>query len=83
MKINIQKEGEKIMPVVAAAGATDLMTAVGNGMTSVLGWIGTVVDNLIGADGKLNALLPLFAVGIAISAIMLGVKLIRGLIWGA
>lgn len=61
----------------------DLMTAVGSAITSVLGWIGSVIDSLITAEGDLYALLPLFAVGIAISAVMLGVKMIRSFIWGA
>lgn len=59
------------------------MTAVGEAITSVLGWIGTVISALLNSNGDLNALLPLFAVGIAISAILLGCKLIKSFIWGA
>lgn len=62
---------------------TDMMTAVTSAITSVLGWIGTVVDSLLNTDGDLNALLPLFAVGVAISAVLLGVKMIKSFIWGA
>ena len=60
-----------------------MLNAVGSAMTSVLGWVGTVVTALIGEGGQLAELLPLFAVGIAISAVLLGVKIIRSLIWGA
>lgn len=63
-----------------------MLSAVTNAITSVLGWIGTVITSLItgGTDaGALNPLLPLFAVGVAISAIMLGVKVIKGFIWGS
>lgn len=63
--------------------ATTMMGAVGNAITSVLGWIGTVISALLDSSGDLNALLPLFAVSCAISAILLGVKMIKSFIWGA
>lgn len=60
-----------------------MLEAVGTGITTVIGWVGDVVNALITTEGELAALLPLFAVGIAISAIMLGVKIVRGIVWGA
>lgn len=60
-----------------------MLEAVTSGIGTVIGWIGTVLDSLIGADGELAALLPLFAIGIAISAILLGVRVVRSFIWGA
>lgn len=64
-------------------GANTMLEAVTSAITTVLGWIGTVIDSLLTADGDLNALLPLLAVGIGISAIMLGARVIRSFIWGA
>lgn len=60
-----------------------MLEAVTSAITSVIGWVGTVVDALVTTDGDLAALLPLFAIGVAISAILLGIKIIRSLIWGA
>lgn len=60
-----------------------MLEAVSSGITTVIGWIGTVITALVSTDGQLNALLPLFAVGIAISAILLGVKIVRSVVWGA
>lgn len=60
-----------------------MLEAVTSGITTVIGWIGTVLDALVGAEGALNDLLPLFGIGIAISAILLGVKVVRSFIWGA
>lgn len=60
-----------------------LLQAVTSGITTVIGWVGTVVDALLAETGELSALLPLFAVGIAISAILLGVRVVRSFIWGA
>lgn len=60
-----------------------MLDAVTSGIGTVIGWIGTVLDALIGTDGELAALLPLFAIGIAISAILLGVRVVRSFIWGA
>lgn len=60
-----------------------LMNAVTSALTEVIGWVGTVVTALTSSTGKLNALLPLLAVGVAISALMLGIKAIKSFIWGA
>ena len=60
-----------------------LLSAVTSGITTVIGWIGAVLDSMIGESGELAALLPLFAIGIAISAILLGVRVVRSFIWGA
>lgn len=60
-----------------------MLAAVTSAITDVLGWVGSVVTSLLGSNTDLAPLLPLFAVGVAISAIMLGVKVIRGFIWGA
>lgn len=60
-----------------------MLAAVGDAITTVLGWVGSVITSLIGTSGELAPLLPLFAVGVAISAIMLGVKVIKGFIWGS
>lgn len=63
------------------AATTTFMSAVGSALTEVISWIGTVIDALL--SGELNALLPLFAIGIVVSVIMLGVKVIRSFTWGA
>lgn len=60
-----------------------MLAQVTSGITTVIGWIGTVVDAIVGAEGTLSELAPLFAVGIAISAILLGVKMVRSICWGA
>lgn len=60
-----------------------LLDAVGAGITTVIGWVGTVIDALVTSGGELSELLPLFAVGISISAIMLGCRIVRSFTWGA
>lgn len=60
-----------------------MLEAVTSGITTVIGWVGTVIDSLLTTEGDLAALLPLFGIGIAISAILLGVKVIKSFIWGA
>lgn len=61
----------------------ELFTAATTGLTNAITWVGTVVDALIGTDGALAALLPMFAIGIGISALLLGVKIVRNITWGA
>lgn len=60
-----------------------MLEAVTSGLTTVIGWVGSVVDALVNTDGALSALLPLLAIGVAVSALMLGIKAIRSFIWGA
>lgn len=60
-----------------------MLEAVTSGLTTVITWVGTVVDALVKTDGALSALLPLLAIGVAVSALMLGIKAIRSFIWGA
>lgn len=49
-----------------------MLELVTSGITTVIGWVGIVVDSVIGTEGELATLGPLFAVGISISAILLG-----------
>lgn len=57
------------------------MDAIGSALSQVIGWIGEVITALL--TGELSALLPLFAIGIVVSVIMLGTKVIRSFTWGA
>lgn len=60
-----------------------MLEAVTTGLTTVISWVGTVVQALVGEQGQLSELLPLLAIGVSISALMLGIKVIRSFIWGA
>jgi hypothetical protein len=59
-----------------------MMEAVTTALETVIGWVGTVVTAITTSEGELYALLPLLAVGISISALMLGVKAIKSFAWG-
>ena len=60
-----------------------MLEAVTSALATVISWVGTVVTALISSTGALKDLLPLLAVGVAISALMLGIKAIKSFIWGA
>lgn len=60
-----------------------MIAAVTSAISDILSWVGSVITSLTSASGELNALLPLFAIGVAVSAVMLGIRVIRGFIWGA
>lgn len=68
------------MVMLTASGGTDMMSAVTSALTTVINWCGTVVTAVL--SGELSELLPLLAVGVAISALMLGVKCIKSFAWG-
>lgn len=59
-----------------------MLEAVTTALGTVIEWVGTVVTALTGTEGKLAPLLPLLAIGVAISALMLGVKAIKSFAWG-
>lgn len=59
-----------------------MMEAVTTALSTVISWVGTVVSALTTTDGQLSALLPLLAIGISISALMLGIKAIKSFAWG-
>lgn len=60
-----------------------MWSAVQTAFTSVISMVGELVTALIGENGALAPLLPLFAIGIAISLFMVGFKAIRRVTWGA
>lgn len=66
-----------------------MLEAVTTSLGTVISWVGTVISSLVtqasGSDpaGALNGLLPLFAIGISISALLLGVKVIKSFVWGS
>lgn len=60
-----------------------MLTAVSSALTELITMLGSVVTAVTGASGALKDLLPLFAIGIAASVILLGVKIIRKIAWGA
>lgn len=60
-----------------------MLEAVTSGLSTVIEWVGTVITALVGEAGALAPLLPLLAIGVAVSAVFLGIKVIRGMIWGA
>ena len=59
-----------------------MLAAVTSGISTVISWIGTFISELTGTDGALSQLLPLFAIGISISAILLGIKIVKSVVWG-
>lgn len=60
-----------------------MMQAVTDALSTVITWISTVVNALVSTNGALKELLPLFAIGISISAFLLGIKAIKSLVWGS
>lgn len=60
-----------------------MVEAVTSAISDVITWVGTVITALTSTTGALAPLLPLFAIGIAISAVLLGIRIIRSVVWGA
>lgn len=62
-------------------GTGSVLEAVGTAVTEVIGWGGEVLTAIM--SGQLTALLPVFAIGIGVSVVLFGVKLVRKICWGA
>lgn len=60
-----------------------MIGVIGESLTSVLGWFGDVITALVTESGALFPLLGVFAIGIAISIVMIVVKVVRHFAWGA
>ena len=70
-----------------------MLAAVTDALGTVIDWIGMVIQAIVtpasgtgdtaSPAGALYELLPLFAVGIAISALLLGIRAIKSIVWGA
>lgn len=66
-----------------------MLAAVTSAISTVITWVGTFIKSLTGTPaantsaGLLADLLPLFAIGIAISAVLLGIKIVKSVVWGA
>lgn len=69
-----------------------MLDAVTSALSTIIAWVGTVLEALVGTAGAsgagatagaLSGLLPLFAIGIAVSAFLFGMKAIRSVVWGA
>lgn len=51
-------------------------------LTTMLGWIGDIIDALLTSDGALSSLWPFVLVGFGVSILMLAIKVIRSFSWG-
>lgn len=60
-----------------------MLQAVTDALAVVISWIGSVVTSLTATSGGLSPLLPLFAIGIAVSAFRMAMSSIRRVTWGA
>ena len=60
-----------------------MITAVTEGLTTVIGWVGTVITALTSESGELSALLPLLAIGVSVTVISMAIGTIRSFTWGA
>lgn len=60
-----------------------MMEAITTALSSLITMLGSVVTAVVGSTGALKDLLPLFAIGVACSVVMFGVKAIKSFTWGA
>lgn len=62
------------------SGLAAAVSTVGN---VIVQFIGTIVTALFGEGGGWADLLPFFLLGIMVSLVLVGVKIIRKVVWGS
>ena len=60
-----------------------MIAAINSVISSMISWVGSVIDALVGSSGAWSDLLPLFAIGIVASILMFSMKMIRKVTWGS
>lgn len=60
-----------------------MIAAIGDAFNGVMGWVGDFVTALTTSDGVLNDMLPVFVLGIGVSLLMLGIRAVKSMTWGA
>ena len=60
-----------------------MVAAISDAFTGIISWMGQFVTALVTTDGELNALLPVFVIGIGVSILLLGIKAVKSMTWGA
>lgn len=60
-----------------------MLAAVTEGLSQMLTWVGSIITAFTTETGALAPLLPLFVISISVSLIMVVMKLIRKVCWGA
>lgn len=65
-----------------------MIDAITTALGTVVSWFGTVISSIVsapanGTGGELHALLPVFAIGIAVTIVFAVIGLIRRFTWGA
>ena len=58
------------------------LTTIGDALSEIITWLGNVVTAITSSEGALGALMPFLAISIGISILMLGIRVLRGFIWG-
>jgi hypothetical protein len=67
--------------MLVAEGTASLLDTIGSTLTQVIAWIGQVVTAI--TSGALAPLLPVLCIAIGVSAVLLVIKIVRKMCWGA
>ena len=47
-----------------------MLAAITSAVTQLISWVGQVISAIVGENGAMNDLLPVFAIGIGVSVIL-------------
>lgn len=60
-----------------------MLVEISSVFTQVITWLGEFLTALTGETGALAALWPLMAISIGVSVLMVCIKIVRRIVWGA
>lgn len=59
-----------------------MISQISTVFAQILEYFGWFVEELTTAEGSLNGLLPLLFIGVAVSIVLVAVKVVRKIMWG-
>lgn len=59
-----------------------MVETLAGSVEAVIGYVGSFVDALVNTEGALNGLMPLVCLGVGVTAVSFGVKIVKSFVWG-
>ena len=60
-----------------------MLSKIGLVFTELIGFVGEFITALVSEGGAMTDLLPVFVIGIAVSILLLCIKAVKSITWGA
>lgn len=59
-----------------------MLSAISTGVTTAIGYVGDVLEAIVGTSGELSGILPVLGLSIGMGVIGFGIAKLKSVIWG-